>query len=524
MAFFNFLQKYYEERKRKEKYLIVLDDAINRLEKGDLSSLKTVYGIFATGDDKRIKRAGACIRNVLQDFSVTRMLKLDEDFRACTSLEWSIDWSKVFPRDLKSSFLDEQDYIYVMILGTFHPSGYYREKCLEELSQSKNSLPYLLLRLNDWVLPVRKKAFSCCMARVSAASFEEILNSCIVLEKLQRSSRYESQDFSIVIRNIAKRLRELIQEVDVKAVVKYDFHVRKAFYKFVITNDLINFEQMSNLLEQEPHGNCKTLLICALLSYKECSMEQVDRYLENKSACVRRKALEYKYEVLHDTWEGLENKLLDESMGIREYAAFILNKHTDLDIGEFYRKHLQDENPKTAISGLADRGGKDDWKLLIPFLDHGAERILRNTITALSRFDAYDGYETFWNYLKDDRVVVVKAAYMAIRRKDYYYGAECVYRSLAESKGGVAEKYYLRLLLKERSWDRLPYLLSLYAQKAFPDEERILLSAINNRYLYEKIPASQIESVKKVLEQYRLLLPQAMVKALEFDLKLMAKE
>ncbi|MBS6396600.1 MAG: hypothetical protein KH452_05560 [Clostridiales bacterium] len=71
--------------------------------------------------------------------------------------------------------------------------------------------------------------------------------------------------------------------------------------------------------------------------------------MKNKSAVIRRRALEYKYEHIKGSWEGLEELLLDSSRGIREYAAYILSRHGDLNIREYYFAHLADENPEFPI-------------------------------------------------------------------------------------------------------------------------------------------------------------------------------
>src|SRR3990170_3384306 len=48
----------------------------------------------------------------------------------------------------------------VLALLSFHPSGYVREEVVDRLARSSEGweLPYLLLRLNDWVAEVRQRA------------------------------------------------------------------------------------------------------------------------------------------------------------------------------------------------------------------------------------------------------------------------------------------------------------------------------------------------------------------------------
>lgn len=522
MKFFKFFSSPGYSSQYYKEYLSFTDKAMTQVEAGDMTCLKTVYSIFATSDCVRIRRGGEVIRKALQHVSITGMMRLDEAFRQCTSMEWTIDWSRISLSTIREQFACEQDYTYALILGTFHPNGYYREKCLLELADSEGSLPYLLLRLNDWVAPVRKRAVQCCEIRVPKASMNEIVSSCVVLEKLQRSERCLEQDVNTIIEEIIQRFETLQPEMDLNILSKYDFHERKALYKLFIAYHILTFEQMNDLLEIEPHGNCKTLLICALIAHKQCTMEQIDYYMENKSGCIRKKALEYKYEVLHNTWNGLEWKLLDSNRGIRENVVFILRKHTDLNIREFYMEHLQDENPETAIMGLSESGKSEDWNLLLPFLKSRNIRLLGAVLTALSRFPDFDGYELYWNYLDHPDITVIKAAYTAILKKDYHYGAKQVYNTLMQKQDDPSARYYLRLLTKEKSWDRLPYVLTLYAQNTYPKENFLLLRTMTKRYMYEKVSPAQAEKVRQTLIQYGSILPPGLVQSVEFDLKLVS--
>ena len=60
---------------------------------------------------------------------------------------------------------------------------------MEELAKESGALPYLMLRVNDWVEPVREKAFFLLNRYIASCSVEEILFSMPVLEKLESSGR-----------------------------------------------------------------------------------------------------------------------------------------------------------------------------------------------------------------------------------------------------------------------------------------------------------------------------------------------
>ncbi len=46
----------------------------------------------------------------------------------------------------------------LLICGSAHPNGYFREYCLKLLANERDVLPFILLRLNDWVPAIRLTA------------------------------------------------------------------------------------------------------------------------------------------------------------------------------------------------------------------------------------------------------------------------------------------------------------------------------------------------------------------------------
>ena len=130
----------------------------------------------------------------------------------------------------------------------------------------------------------------------------------------------------------------------------------------LIKNKILDISQINYLLEREKHSFCKQILIIGTLQYYDCSKEQVEKYLKNKSGIVRRRALEYQYSMMKNYWYGLEMMLLDKNKGVRELTAYIIRHHSNIHILSFYTKHLQDENPIPAIVGIGEHGNKDTKK------------------------------------------------------------------------------------------------------------------------------------------------------------------
>ena len=112
---------------------------IEKLETGDLTGLRVVYSAFASDEAGLIKRAGAAVVGALEGLRRSQLLRLCERFRDFTSLEWTIDWAEVSLDSTKKE-LPEEAFRYVLILGSFHPNGYFREKCLNEMAEHDGML------------------------------------------------------------------------------------------------------------------------------------------------------------------------------------------------------------------------------------------------------------------------------------------------------------------------------------------------------------------------------------------------
>lgn len=148
------------------------------LREKDEKWLHIAYGAFASNDPELICRAGRAVRNLLKDYNMSKMIRLSETFRQYTSMEWYIDWNAIQPGNLKRWFESEEDYRYAMILGSFHPNGYYREKCLHELVNCKNALPFILLRMNDWVEEIRQFAEAAACRVIQSCPVEDLFMQC----------------------------------------------------------------------------------------------------------------------------------------------------------------------------------------------------------------------------------------------------------------------------------------------------------------------------------------------------------
>lgn len=502
----------------KKSRLAAIEEEIEKLKNGDVSGLRIVYHAFATDDRLLMRRAGHAIRTCLEPYSMSRMIKLYEQFRELTSLEWFVDWQKVSIAGILEK-LEPEDGNYVLILGTFHPNGYFREACVRELVKRKGNLPWLLLRINDWVRPVRDTAFWLLPLYMNNCNAEEIIGSLPVMERLWNSRRRSHEQMEAVEKLFHARMKELLTEMDLSSILIKDFSARKSFYRMALRTGLMTLEQLDGCLKKEKDVCGQMILIRGILCHPDCTLERAEGYLQHKSVRIRRIAVEYKYEHLKNCWEGLEEMLLDSGRGVREYAAYILERHSNLDIREYYLSHLSGDHPEYAILGLSEYSRQGNVPVFLKCLEHPGHKALKCTLLALGRQEDFHEEELLWSYLLDDRIDIAKAAYTAILKRDFYPGAERIYQECTKEYPEQQKKYLIRLLCRESSWMRLPWLICLYRNDLPEWEKMLILQGIGGRYMQCRIADAQKNRIYEALDEKRDELPDGIEQGILFDLK-----
>jgi len=496
----------------------VIEKELEKLESGDITALRTVYCAFALGDPKLMGRVAGVIRRELEPYSLNQMIALYERFRTFTSLEWSIDWAAV-PLEKIIGNLEEKDRRYVLIVGTFHPNGYFRERCMEALFGERQALPYLLLRANDWAGPVRERAFSLIEKYLETCKTGEILYSLPVVEKLKRSGRRSDAQMEKLGKEIFARLEQTLKGADWSELWPEDFSVRKSLYRISMDMGLLTLEQMNRWLSREKDFCGRMILVRGILSHPDCTLAEAEACLSYPNCQVRKKALEYKYEHLKSGWPGLERFLLDSGHGVRDYAAYILERHTEFDIRGYYLEHLKDEKPEYAILGLSEYSRRGNVPLLLRGLKNPVERVQRCTLTALGRQEDFDDEELLWRFLLNKKPGISKAAYLAIRKREFRLGAERLYHAYCQAEEEHLHRYLLHLLLNENSWSRMPWLIRLYRKDLPCQERQWIYGGLCCRSLYTKVPDAQKEEILRALKERGEELPEGMKKDILFDLK-----
>lgn len=87
----------------------------------------------------------------------------------------------------------------LLICGSAHLNGYFREQCLKHLANERGVLPYILMRMNEWVPAIRLTAMKLLPEQLMRIqSCTEIIQAMPLVEYVRRGQRVRREaDFSM---------------------------------------------------------------------------------------------------------------------------------------------------------------------------------------------------------------------------------------------------------------------------------------------------------------------------------------
>lgn len=540
--------KCFQEEKKKPFLSYIEKFVLPECQKGNVRFFDDAQRVFIFLSDKQIQIAiAAANEKLLQDISVKRLLWLSENFRT-----WHDDYYAYVYGDTwnckqninvsrkKFRHLTDSQYHATLKLGTFSSNGYYRQECMERLSDAEGSLPFLILRMNDWVAQIREDAYKLSLKRLQKCGLHEFFQSLPMLAKVKNAQRRDSAHISFLESQAEKLIRQKLQtqhDETLDQIPSYEIGIKNAVYRFMNGNPVLNREQMERLLARERTGYGQKLLILGIFHHYGYDKGKAVQYLHAKSAVVRYYMLVFRYEQEYGAWDGLCEMLTDPSRRIRDYAAYILNKHTDINVIAFYRSELDRHASKIALSGIGENGTKAEMEIIIPYLEEERESICTAALDAYGKLAQTDGEEIYWRFLFDERPVLARMAYRCIRKYGVQYGAARLYEAYLQNRSEFLDDYLLTLLLNEPFWKRLPYLLTLIGGDALTETQRQkTIAEISREYLYgcpsdascnfmySSVSKQQADWICSLLKQNEDHISESVRKRILFDLKHITRE
>lgn len=423
------------------------------------------------------------------------------------------DYSALGPQDLGRFASSSPS---VMALLTCHPNGFTRQAALQRLADSGDvaSWPFLLVRLNDWVGPVRATALRAAMAALPRVPLEVLVRHFPMLEMLRQLTRADHSPF---LEAAMARLRQpdalawLERHLDALA-----WRSRRSAFRLLMKGppELARRAVEQGLDDADPVVRLIAVEhVDPLFSDEELPPLLAD--LEHsRSTSIRREAHAlYARRVPALAGAKTREALMDPSGAIRDFAQRRLSG--TVDVAGLYREALRDGPVRPgAVAGLGETGNASDVPLLMPLLAHPLVAVRREAVTALGRLEGDGGVEALRELFLDPAPSVCRAAAAALSQGAGRVTPEWLRRCLF--RPGLlphAARQALELISALSRFDALPLLIDAAALPDEPSRARALQHL--GRWMAESLrsfaaspPPARIRELREVVREARHLEPR----------------
>lgn len=527
---FDFWKKKSDKKEESEKYMdYVSSTALPGVKEGNVGFVNSLQRIFTIKDAVHYHIETAdCFLGLIDGISAKKLCQLDERSRSYSEYYWNwqdkVGWKSDRLKREEMAYLTDKQYVATLCVGTFHSDGYCRQVCVESLKEWENSLPYLVLRLNDWVAPVRDSAYKSAMYRISVCEIAELFSALPMLDKVKHSGRWERPQVEEIEQAMKQQMRVKFSDCRFWEIPRYEVSVKNSIYRFVNQNEILDLLQLEQLMTLEKSSFGKRMLVQTILRQQDCDETRICRYLQDKSSVTRYHAMEHYYGQRKDAWDGLEGMLLDKTRRVRDNAAFILRKHRAFDVLGYYIEQLDKGNDKIALLGIGENGTEKELNIVAPYLNDANLFVRRTALIAYGMLAKEQGEGVYWAFLKNPDQLFYIQAYHLIVKYDIRYGAKVIYEEYMECREKPVANYLLRLLTREPSWKRLPYLLMLCDDAALSENMKgHILYGISNRSMYGSVTRQEADAIRQLLDEKKNCLPEKTAEGILWDLKFVTR-
>ena len=430
-----------------------------------------------------------------------------------------VDWTHFDP-DVWEAQCAPEEYHALLCMGTLHSSGYFRERCLRRLLGTPEALPYILLRLNDWVPQIRHLAASTLCYLLQDAPMPLLLDCQVLLERLLRCSRCR-QDETFRPWEVYPILTERWRQ-EPGAVLASPPSVRNRCYgallvEYRVRSAMGNTDALDALTDTLLAGeHSRHLRSCLKIMYLRFSGSTVPEERLRADLCDRdgivRQCAAARRLKQSGLWEDFPELLIDPSRQIRELAAFILQK-SGFDCLGYVRRRLPEPG---ALLALGELGTAEEIPLAALYL--AADKTRSEALVALSRLHADEAASHVFAALTGTDRRAARTAFRLIPAHRFRYAPAQMYGACIRSEDPVLRHRLLLLLCRQGGWDTFPALMRLYTQVSDPAMQHRILLALSQRNLYLPVRPALAADIREAAQACAQALPGELTASLLADL------
>lgn len=434
---------------------------------GEMGQPAVLSTLLPLASDLQLSEAvAAATRSLLRGRSALELAELDPQIRRWPAIGGQIlaKWAMLSAARLPELTSGTAG-AWVAAALCSHSSGWVRLAAVNILGSamiSGEEIPFLLIRLNDWVEPVRQAAGLALLTRIQETHREFWLDCLPLLERIP--GRPDQQTILETLRAFCCRPHFLEA-----AMLSPEASRRACAFRMGVGH----FPD-EELLGRAFKDDEQAIQIWATrqLSKARVSQEFVLPLLSHVNPAVRVAAL-----MLTES-NPPEQMLLDSSPRVREATR---RRLAGSDFVAFYRNHL---DCKAGVAGLGEVGGPADASLLLPLSQNAA--LARSVVKAVGRLDADAHCNFLAAFLSHPQPGVAREAFLAVRPLASRLLGLC--QRLARAGPPHSRRLALMLLEGASKWESVGLLVELRHDPEVGEQAEKLLQRWLQRYNRRQTP------------------------------------
>ncbi len=493
---------------------------------GEPEAIPDLLPLLITGDKRTIKASAEAIHCLLQRLKPAEFANFDAFVRLGCA-DWRPrrePWYKMKQNDVGQIAKIGVESVSLLGIASFHASGYVREEATRQLGKIETGaeLPFLFVRANDWVEPVRALAHGLVMKRMRPNYLAHFLTWLPLALRLGEAKR---TDYSTVLGG----MRRLFERPEAREALEAGFasedkFTRRFCFDVALRSDVAGVE-----------WTIKKAFETRDLEVRKAAVAKLGQLLPNDelngllglprrdaSAAVREAALEiYRDKFPGQAADEFEHALLDANTWVRAMAQQYFSKAGTVDVRDYYVRNLGESRNSVlvkAIAGLGETGVAQDAKSLDGFFANTSSRVRAAALHAVARLDPHSRIEAFVSALEDASASVAREGLLALLRKANIVGGTRLWQIYERSQALHSKRFVMYLVARLNKWDSIVYLILSLGET---DERLVELS---KRYIarwfarYNKSfvtpSAEQFKALRDVLAERSLLVSAEMEREL----------
>ncbi|MHC1770080.1 MAG: hypothetical protein AB9869_38330 [Verrucomicrobiia bacterium] len=422
---------------------------------------------FVVSPNANVQRAAAeAIWRLFASVEGTDYVQLDDLSRSelCYESNANSTWRNLKPSEVQSLASVPHGNLLVG-LATFHNSGYVRAAAVQELSSvtDGSEIPFLLVRLNDWVGEVRAEALRVITSKAKLDYARHFLRNLRLVDRLRGCGRDAHVQIIQAIESLLKTpdTLPLLKE----GVASTDRWLRRHCFRLAVESKTPSSSGLLKDILSDPDP------VLRLWAARNILRELSDHDLRILIPALRRdpfmavrcEALTVLVERLPDSAEAeLRDSLFDLHASVRAAARYYLQQRGIADFRTIYVNALHANVPKicsAAVAGLGETGMPNDAALLRSFLTASPVSLRKAALRSIAALDGDHYLDDLLLALTDNHMGVSTTARLALESRLSLLDVDLLWKVFADERRFHVRKNVLLLLVRLPTWTRLRFVV-----------------------------------------------------------------